>query len=137
MERAMPWPPSKRDAGSRGIYRPRRTSSWRTPPTCPSSPIRENSCNPWSRSLPETRFPEKPAVRRSFERAAATYDRHSVLQGEVGRRLLAHLEGIRIEPRRILDLGCGTGASFEPLLSRFTGPELVGIDIAHPMLLRA
>jgi malonyl-CoA O-methyltransferase len=87
--------------------------------------------------LPETRFPEKPAVRRSFERAAATYDRHSVLQGEVGRRLLDHLEGIRIEPRRILDLGCGTGASFELLLSRFTGPELVGLDIAHPMLLRA
>jgi malonyl-CoA O-methyltransferase len=87
--------------------------------------------------LAETRFPEKQAVRRSFERAAATYDRHSVLQGEVGRRLLDHLEGIRIEPKRILDLGCGTGASFELLRSRFAAPELVGVDIAHPMLQRA
>jgi malonyl-CoA O-methyltransferase len=87
--------------------------------------------------LPEARFPEKAAVRRAFERAAATYDRHSVLQGEVGQRLLDHLEGIRIEPGRILDLGCGTGASFELLLSRFAQPELVGLDIARSMLQRA
>lgn len=87
--------------------------------------------------MPETRFPEKRAVRRSFERAAATYDRHSVLQGEVGRRLLDHLEGIRIEPQRILDLGCGTGASFELLRSRFTAAEIVGVDIALPMLAHA
>jgi malonyl-CoA O-methyltransferase len=87
--------------------------------------------------LAETRFPEKRAVRRSFERAAATYDRHSVLQGEVGRRLLDHLEGIRIDPKRILDLGSGTGASFDLLRARFAHPELVGLDIALPMLQRA
>lgn len=87
--------------------------------------------------MAETRFPEKAAVRRSFERAASTYDAHSVLQAEVGRRLVAHLDGMRIEPKRILDLGAGTGASFDLLLSSFSGPRLFGLDIAHPMLLRA
>jgi len=85
----------------------------------------------------EVRFPEKRAVRRAFERAAGTYDGHAVLQAEVGRRLLEHLEGVRIAPQRILDLGCGTGASFDLLLSRFAGPQLVGLDIAHPMLQHA
>jgi malonyl-CoA O-methyltransferase len=79
-------------------------------------------------------FPEKRAVRRSFERAARTYDRNSVLQCEVGVRLLKHLEPMRIEPTRIVDVGCGTGMFFGPLAKRFPKAELVGVDIAHPML---
>ena len=84
--------------------------------------------------MAETRFPEKRAVRRSFERAARTYDRHSALQAEVGKRLIEHLEGIRIEAKPVLDLGCGTGAGFDLLMSRFSMPEIVGLDIALPML---
>jgi malonyl-CoA O-methyltransferase len=87
--------------------------------------------------MAEARFPEKRAVRRSFERAAATYDRHSVLQREVGDRLVAHLEGINIAPKRVLDLGCGTGAGFDLLASRFFHFEIFGLDIAYPMLQRA
>jgi malonyl-CoA O-methyltransferase len=84
--------------------------------------------------LAEIRFPEKRAVRRSFERAAPTYDAHSVLQREVGARLEDHFEGIVLEPHRVLDLGCGTGAAFEPLRTRFATAEITGLDIAHPML---
>jgi malonyl-CoA O-methyltransferase len=74
------------------------------------------------------------STRRAFERAAATYDAHSVLQREVGRRLLEHLEGIRLEPSLILDLGCATGASFDGLRARFPKARLAGLDIAKPML---
>ena len=87
--------------------------------------------------MPEPRLPDKRAVRRSFERAAATYDAADVLQAEVGARLVKHLEPMTLAPRRIVDLGCGTGAAFAALGERFPGAALVGVDFAHPMLRRA
>lgn len=87
--------------------------------------------------MPEPRFPEKSAVRRSFERAARTYDSNNVLQCEVGLRLLKHLDPIRVDPARIVDVGCGTGLFFNELRKRFPGKEMVGVDIAHGMLARA
>ena len=51
-------------------------------------------------------FPDKRSARRAFDRAAARYDDNAAIQQEVGRRLLDHLEGINILPRRIVDLGC-------------------------------
>lgn len=75
--------------------------------------------------------------RGAFDRAAATYDTHDVLQREIGRRLLEHLDGIRIEPALILDLGCATGSSFAGLRQRFPHARLVGLDIAAGMLRRA
>ena len=81
--------------------------------------------------------PDRRAVRRAFSRAAARYDDHAVLQREVGQRLDEHLEGIRIDAARVLDLGCGTGASFAALGARFPHARLIGIDIARPMLEQA
>lgn len=77
------------------------------------------------------------STRRAFERAAATYDAHSVLQREVGVRLIEHLEGIRIDPSRVLDIGCATGASFDALRARFPKARIGGVDIAQAMLQRA
>ncbi len=84
--------------------------------------------------MAEAAFPDKSSVRRSFGKAAEAYDRNAILQAEVARRLLDHLDPIRIEPRRIVDLGCGTGALAAPLRERFARAELVGVDIALPML---
>jgi len=78
--------------------------------------------------------PDKRAARRSFARAAAGYDAHAVLQREVGKRLIEHLEPIRLDPARVLDLGCGTGALFAGLRERFPRARLVGLDFALPML---
>lgn len=79
----------------------------------------------------------RPALRRAFERAASTYDTHAVLQAEVGRRLLEHLEGIRIDPALVVDLGCGTGATLEALRRRFPQARLAAIDIAQAMVRKA
>jgi len=73
-------------------------------------------------------------VRRAFERAAEGYERSAALQREVGARLLAHLDPIRVAPARLLDLGSGPGAFFEPLAKRFAGAEIVAIDLAFNML---
>lgn len=83
------------------------------------------------------RLPERRAVRRAFERAAPTYDAHSVLQREVGERLVAHLDPIRLEPRVALDLGCGTGAFLGAIAERYPGARIVGVDLAHAMLRQA
>jgi malonyl-CoA O-methyltransferase len=80
---------------------------------------------------------EKRSIRRSFNRAAPRYDESAVLQREVGERLLEHLDPIRIDPERVVDLGCGTGASFAALQHRFPRASLVGVDLAPAMLDRA
>jgi malonyl-CoA O-methyltransferase len=87
--------------------------------------------------LREPGLPDKRGVRRSFERAAAEYDRHAVLQREVGARLAQHLDPIRVHPRTIVDLGCGTGESFGGLARRFPAARMLGLDLAPAMLERA
>jgi malonyl-CoA O-methyltransferase len=81
--------------------------------------------------------PDKRAARRSFERAARHYDAAAPLHREIGKRLLEHLDPMRIDPARVLDLGCGTGAFLDSLGKRFPRAELVGLDLAHAMLIEA
>ncbi len=82
-------------------------------------------------------FPDKRSARRAFDRAAARYDDNAAIQQEVGRRLLDHLEGINILPRRIVDLGCGTGAHLHALGRRYPGANVTGVDLSAAMLARA
>ena len=81
--------------------------------------------------------PDKTAARRAFERAAAGYDAAALLHREVGNRLLEHLDPMRIDPARLLDLGCGTGAFLGALGQRFPRAQVIGLDIARAMLLQA
>jgi malonyl-CoA O-methyltransferase len=85
----------------------------------------------------EIAFPPKRSVRRAFERAAPSYDATAVLHREVGKRLLEHLDPIRIDPSLVLDIGCGTGASFDALARRYPRATLAGIDLARTMLAAA
>ncbi len=80
---------------------------------------------------------DKRRARRAFERAAHSYDAAAVLQHEVGRRMLERLDYVRLRPRRILDIGCGTGVASAALLKRYPGAELLALDFALPMLARA
>ena len=47
------------------------------------------------------------------------------------------LEYIRIEPKRILDLGCGPGADLATLATRYPGVARIAIDSAPAMLAQA
>lgn len=80
---------------------------------------------------------DKRAVRRSFDRAAATYDAAAVLQHEVCRRSLERLDVIRHAPQRILDAGSGTGNAWRGLAARYPGARIVALDLAAGMLRQA
>jgi len=56
------------------------------------------------------------------------------LQREVADRLMAHLEFSKINPQRVLDIGCGTGYFTRLLRSRFGRAHLTAVDIAPGML---
>ncbi|MEQ8937511.1 MAG: malonyl-ACP O-methyltransferase BioC [Gammaproteobacteria bacterium] len=73
-------------------------------------------------------------VRRSFGKAAADYDRYAVLQRTITERLLESFELIDINPRRVLDLGAGTGFGARLLKQQFKRASLVQVDLSHDML---
>ena len=76
-------------------------------------------------------------VKRAFSAAATSYDSHAALQREIGERLLAHLEFTRIEPRRILDIGCGTGYFTGLLRQKFKKADLLALDLSAAMTAKA
>lgn len=73
-------------------------------------------------------------VRRAFDRAAASYDAHAVLQREVCDRLLERLDFMTLQPERVLDVGSGTGYGLAHLQTRYAASELCALDIAPAML---
>jgi len=73
-------------------------------------------------------------VRRAFSKAADSYDAHAVLQREIGDRLLGHISFTKIEPRRILDVGCGTGYFTRLLRGKFVRARITAFDISESML---
>ena len=77
---------------------------------------------------------DKKEVARAFGRAAASYDAHAILQREVMMRLDERLELMSVKPNRIVDAGCGTGLGLRLLQARYPGADLVGLDLALPML---
>ncbi len=80
---------------------------------------------------------DRAAARRAFSRAAGTYDQAAVLHREVAARLMERLECIRLDPRRVLDAGCGTGAALPALAGRYRRAQVLGLDFALPMLAAA
>ncbi|MGF1614226.1 MAG: malonyl-ACP O-methyltransferase BioC [Gammaproteobacteria bacterium] len=80
---------------------------------------------------------DKRMVRAAFERAATTYDEVAVLQRTVAERLLEHLEPVRLRPKRVLDLGAGTGICLRQLEKRYRHASIIALDLAEAMLRRA
>lgn len=77
---------------------------------------------------------DKSWVRRSFDRASATYDAAAVLQGEVRNVLLQRLQFTRLAPRVVLDAGCGTGLGCRELKRRYPRARVIALDSSFGML---
>lgn len=80
---------------------------------------------------------DKRNARRTFGKAADGYDAAAVLQHEIGQRMLDRLDYVKLQPKRILDIGCGTGVAADKLLRRYPGSEVLALDFALPMLAHA
>ncbi|UXI68169.1 malonyl-ACP O-methyltransferase BioC [Tahibacter amnicola] len=76
-------------------------------------------------------------VRQAFGRAAASYASHAVLQKVVEDRLLERLEYLQTAPLRVIDLGCGPGRASGLLRKRWKQAQVIGMDLALPMLRQA
>lgn len=77
---------------------------------------------------------DKMAMRRSFSRAATSYDESAVLQREVCTRMLERLDYIKLKPCSLLDAGSGTGWGGRQLAERYLDAQLISLDIAIGML---
>ncbi len=77
---------------------------------------------------------EAETLHSVFSRIAGTYDQHAAIQAEVGQRLKQRLDDIHFEPKRILDLGCGTGAQSVALHEGFPEADIVAMDRVMPMI---
>lgn len=73
-------------------------------------------------------------VADSFSKAADEYDKYAYFQRNIVARLIARLALMKNNPKRILDLGAGTGNAHESLLERYPDAEIVSVDLAHHML---
>ncbi len=77
---------------------------------------------------------KKTLVKRAFSSASTSYDEHAVLQREIADRLLAHLSFTKLEPKRILDIGCGTGYFTRLLRAKYKQAEIVAVDLSEAMV---
>lgn len=64
----------------------------------------------------------------------AAYAAAAILAQVVGEQMLARLEWVTLQPKRIVDLGCGVGQATGLLQQRYPEAHVVGVDSAHPML---
>lgn len=77
---------------------------------------------------------DKRSLRGYFQRCARGYDRNARVAEELGARLLEHLEPVRMEPERVLDLGAGTGNLARKLARRYRKSRVLALDLSESML---
>src|SRR5690606_6556663 len=76
---------------------------------------------------------DKRLIAASFGKAAASYDQAARLQRLVGEILLEMIPA-QLTPKRLLDLGCGTGYFTRALAQRFQATQICGLDLSQGML---
>ena len=78
------------------------------------------------------------AVIRQFDRLATKQAIQSLapsfLTVEISKRMNERLDYIRLEPKYILDAGCGTGESIQSLSARYKNAHILGIDASEKRL---
>ena len=76
-------------------------------------------------------------IQRRFDRAATSFDEADFVHAVSRDGLLARLEPLILEARRILDLGSATGSTGRRLRKRFRQAHIISLDASHRMAVRA
>ena len=77
---------------------------------------------------------DKTYKRKVFNRAASSYEDYCVLQDKISDNLFDRLELINIDPKKLVDLGCGTGKNGIKLNKKYKSGRLVNYDLSDNML---
>ena len=80
---------------------------------------------------------DRRAVAHAADRASTGYAAAAQLPARVAAELLERLQYFRLDPRVIVDLGCGTGAGAAALRRRFPRARVVAVDLAYGMTRQA
>ncbi len=78
--------------------------------------------------------PELRAVRKMGDKFADKYTAAAVVAREVFARLSQRLDYLAVDPKVVLDLGCGVASSLPLLTKRYKKTAIVGLDISMGML---
>lgn len=76
-------------------------------------------------------------ISNAFNKHAMDYERAAKAQYEIGLRLLDRLQYLKIDPRYILDLGCGPGTFSRELSLLYPKAQIIALDRAPAMLTQA
>ncbi|MAS00049.1 MAG: malonyl-[acyl-carrier protein] O-methyltransferase BioC [Nitrosomonadales bacterium] len=80
---------------------------------------------------------DKNYKRKIFNRSAKSYDEFSILQNDVSDNLFDRLVDLKLNPKLILDLGCGTGRNGKILKNIYKDAKIVNYDFSENMLTQA
>ena len=80
---------------------------------------------------------DRRQVQDAFSRHAGDYEALVVVQRRVQTRLLAEIADLAPVPRRIIDVGAGTGMLLRQVAGQFPGAHLLAVDLAPGMCLAA
>lgn len=79
----------------------------------------------------------KTEIFKAFGRQAGEYEKAAVIQREIANRLFERLIYLKMQPRVVLDLGCGTGYLTEQLKTFYPDALVIGLDHVALMLNQA
>lgn len=79
----------------------------------------------------------KQEICNAFNKHSQNYERAAIVQREIGERLFERLDYLKIQPRTVLDLGCGCGYFSKQLKKRYPKALIVGLDLAIEMLFQS
>ena len=79
-------------------------------------------------------FVDRRQVAHSFARVAGAYGEGDFFAREIDRRMQERLDYVRVEAKRVLDLGCSRGASLSGLALRYPAAQQVALDLVPAML---